>query len=78
MRLQKKYSTKSGKSFNSFGLGSSMTSFMGFKSNAQSKLAQSKLISWAASKIKNKQEMQSTMIYTHAPQNPSNPIDNNF
>lgn len=77
--MSKKFSAKSGKSFNSFGLGSSMTSFIGFKSNTQSKLAQSKLMSYAASKgNKSKGGMQSTMLNTGRPENVSSPMDNNL
>lgn len=74
LKMQKKFSTKSGKSFNSAGLGSSINSFIGFKSNTQSKLVQSKLIEWNASKLKNKTNIQSTMLQTGQPSksNPSN------
>ena len=72
-KLEKKFSTKSGKSFGNYGLGSSLTSFVGFKSNLQSKVAQSKIISWAAASkaTKKRDNVESTMMNTAGVQNHS-------
>lgn len=43
-----------------------MTSFIGFKSNTQSKIAQSRGTSGLGSKMKNKTELKSTLIHTGA------------
>ncbi len=43
-----------------------MTSFIGFKSNTQSKIAQSRGTSGLGSKMKNKTDLKSTLIHTGA------------
>lgn len=47
-------------------MGSSITSFVGFRSSAQSKIVQDRATSGLGSKIKNKTDLKSTLIQTGA------------
>ena len=47
-------------------MGSSITSFMGFKSGSQSKTLKDRGASGLASRMKNKAELKSTLIHTAA------------
>jgi hypothetical protein len=64
--MNRKFSNKSGKDFKSFAMGSSVTSFIGFKSGTQSKILQWRGASGLGSRVKNKTELKSTLIHTAA------------